>query len=43
MRVVLLGAVQAFDGDTAPVEIGGVRLRMLLARLALAAGRPALD
>ncbi|MFI6907886.1 BTAD domain-containing putative transcriptional regulator [Nonomuraea sp. NPDC050394] len=40
MRVVLLGAVQAFDGDTAPVEIGGVRLRMLLARLALATGRP---
>ncbi|MFI6503855.1 BTAD domain-containing putative transcriptional regulator [Nonomuraea typhae] len=40
MRIVLLGAVQAFADDATPVEIGGVRLRMLLARLALEAGRP---
>ncbi|MEH1166248.1 BTAD domain-containing putative transcriptional regulator [Micromonospora sp. CPCC 205539] len=40
MRIVLLGAVQAFHDDGVPVEIGGVRLRMLLARLAVEAGRP---
>ncbi|MDG4858427.1 AfsR/SARP family transcriptional regulator, partial [Streptomyces sp. T-3] len=39
LRVDLLGSVQAHDGDT-PVDIGGVRLRMLLARLALEPGRP---
>ncbi|MFE3448503.1 BTAD domain-containing putative transcriptional regulator [Nonomuraea sp. NPDC059194] len=40
MRVVLLGPVQAFADDAAPIEIGGVRLRMLLARLSAEAGRP---
>ncbi|MCT9079407.1 BTAD domain-containing putative transcriptional regulator [Streptomyces fulvoviolaceus] len=35
----LLGPVQVHDGE-GPVDIGGARLRMLLARLALEAGRP---
>ncbi|MFG2144329.1 BTAD domain-containing putative transcriptional regulator [Streptomyces sp. NPDC048696] len=47
MRVVLLGSVQVYGDDTsgayddhaAAVPVGGVRLRMLLARLALDAGR----
>ncbi|MGP9019633.1 BTAD domain-containing putative transcriptional regulator [Streptomyces sp. BR1] len=39
MRIVLLGSVQAYGDDAAPIPIGGVRLRMLLARLALDAGR----
>ncbi|MET7620428.1 BTAD domain-containing putative transcriptional regulator [Streptomyces sp. NPDC005408] len=39
LRVDLLGSVQAHDGE-GPVDIGGARLRMLLARLALEAGRP---
>ncbi|GAA2229857.1 BTAD domain-containing putative transcriptional regulator [Streptomyces nogalater] len=38
MRIALLGPVQAFDGDGRPVGIGGPRPRMLLGRLALAAG-----
>ncbi|MFF4269113.1 BTAD domain-containing putative transcriptional regulator [Streptomyces sp. NPDC001536] len=38
-RVELLGAVRVCGGD-GPVDIGGARLRMLLARLALEAGRP---
>ncbi|WP_089921086.1 BTAD domain-containing putative transcriptional regulator [Lentzea albida] len=40
MRVALLGptAVEADDGT--PVDIGGARVRMLLARLALDPGRP---
>ncbi|GAB3719398.1 BTAD domain-containing putative transcriptional regulator [Amycolatopsis oliviviridis] len=39
MRVTLLGPVGAEAGDGTPVDIGGVRLRMLLARLALEPGR----
>ncbi len=39
LKVDLLGPVQA-GSDSGPVEIGGVRLRMLLARLALEGGRP---
>ncbi|WP_439679638.1 BTAD domain-containing putative transcriptional regulator [Embleya sp. MST-111070] len=38
MRVALLGTVRAQGDDGTPIEIGGVRLRMLLARLALDAG-----
>ncbi|MGW0738490.1 BTAD domain-containing putative transcriptional regulator [Streptomyces sp. NPDC002817] len=38
-RVDLLGSVRAYGGG-GPVDIGGARLRMLLARLALEAGRP---
>ncbi|MFI6503850.1 BTAD domain-containing putative transcriptional regulator [Nonomuraea typhae] len=34
----MLGSVQAYTEDGAPIDIGGVRLRMLLARLALAPG-----
>lgn len=41
VRVALLGSVQAFAAEgAAPVGIGGTRLRMLLARLAVEAGRP---
>ncbi|QGZ47739.1 hypothetical protein GPZ77_04475 [Streptomyces sp. QHH-9511] len=40
MRTVLLGPVGARADDGTPTDIGGVRLRMLLARLALEAGRP---
>ncbi|MDF9816192.1 BTAD domain-containing putative transcriptional regulator [Streptomyces sp. SPB162] len=39
VRVVLLGPVQVYGDDGTPVEVGGVRLRMLLARLALEEGR----
>ncbi|MFC4471766.1 BTAD domain-containing putative transcriptional regulator [Streptomyces xiangluensis] len=39
VRVVLLGPVQVYADDVTPVEVGGVRLRMLLARLALEEGR----
>lgn len=38
MRIAVLGPVTAFDGDGTTVGIGGARLRMLLGRLALAAG-----
>ncbi|MET9490190.1 BTAD domain-containing putative transcriptional regulator [Nocardia sp. NPDC006630] len=38
MRVEVLGPVQASTDTGAPIEIGGVRVRMLLARLALEAG-----
>ncbi|WP_327141378.1 BTAD domain-containing putative transcriptional regulator [Nocardia sp. NBC_01327] len=38
MRVDVLGPVQASTDTGAPIEIGGVRVRMLLARLALEAG-----
>ncbi|MCX5333837.1 MULTISPECIES: BTAD domain-containing putative transcriptional regulator [unclassified Streptomyces] len=38
-RVDLLGSVRVHGGDGS-VDIGGARLRMLLARLALEAGRP---
>ncbi|MER5727540.1 BTAD domain-containing putative transcriptional regulator [Streptomyces sp. NPDC002138] len=40
VRVELLGPVQVYADDGTPVEVGGVRLRMLLARLALEGGRP---
>lgn len=39
VRVVLLGPIQVSADDGTPVEVGGVRLRMLLARLALEEGR----
>lgn len=39
VRVELLGPVQVYAEDGTPVEVGGVRLRMLLARLALEEGR----
>ncbi|WP_330331342.1 winged helix-turn-helix domain-containing protein [Streptomyces sp. NBC_00536] len=39
VRVELLGPVQVYAEDASPVEVGGVRLRMLLARLALEEGR----
>ncbi|MFE7381554.1 BTAD domain-containing putative transcriptional regulator [Streptomyces zhihengii] len=39
VRVELLGPVGVRAEDGAPVEVGGVRLRMLLARLALEEGR----
>ncbi|MGI5126116.1 BTAD domain-containing putative transcriptional regulator [Pseudonocardia sp. CA-107938] len=40
MRIGLLGAVEATTGDGRAVPLGGLRLRGLLARLALDAGRP---
>ncbi|MFD9036145.1 BTAD domain-containing putative transcriptional regulator [Streptomyces sp. NPDC059567] len=40
MRIVLLGPVGAGTDDAMPIDVGGVRLRMLLARLALEGGRP---
>ncbi|MEV6274323.1 BTAD domain-containing putative transcriptional regulator [Nocardia sp. NPDC051832] len=40
MRIGLLGAVSVYGDDGVGVEVGGVRVRMLLARLALEAGRP---
>ncbi|MEQ0565728.1 BTAD domain-containing putative transcriptional regulator [Amycolatopsis sp. NEAU-NG30] len=39
MRIALLGPLRAAQDDGTPVDIGGARLRMLLARLALDAGR----
>ncbi len=39
MRVNVLGTVQVCSADGAVVEVGGVRLRMLVARLALEPGR----
>ncbi|MCX5372544.1 winged helix-turn-helix domain-containing protein [Streptomyces sp. NBC_00015] len=39
VRVVLLGPIQVYADDVTPVGLGGVRLRMLLARLALEEGR----
>ncbi|MEV5720324.1 BTAD domain-containing putative transcriptional regulator [Amycolatopsis mediterranei] len=39
MRVALLGPLRAAEDDGTPIDIGGARLRMLLARLALDAGR----
>jgi predicted ATPase/DNA-binding SARP family transcriptional activator len=39
VRVALLGPIRVEDHDGTPIDIGGVRLRMLLARLALDAGR----
>jgi predicted ATPase/DNA-binding SARP family transcriptional activator len=40
MRVVLLGPVELLDDADRPFPVGGPRLRALLARLALNAGRP---
>ncbi|MFD9892171.1 BTAD domain-containing putative transcriptional regulator [Amycolatopsis sp. NPDC059027] len=40
MRVALLGPLRAVQDDGTPIEIGGARLRTLLARLALDPGRP---
>ncbi|SED76587.1 Predicted ATPase [Amycolatopsis tolypomycina] len=39
MRVALLGPLRVAEDDGTPIDIGGARLRMLLARLALDAGR----
>ncbi|WP_134661983.1 MULTISPECIES: BTAD domain-containing putative transcriptional regulator [unclassified Amycolatopsis] len=39
MRVALLGPLRAEGEDGTPIDIGGARLRMLLSRLALDAGR----
>ena len=39
MRVALLGPVRAQADDGTPIDLGGARLRMLLARLALDPGR----
>ncbi|MCK2243592.1 MULTISPECIES: BTAD domain-containing putative transcriptional regulator [unclassified Crossiella] len=39
MEITLLGPVRAFAADGAPVALGGTRPRMLLGRLALAAGK----
>ncbi|MEU7003832.1 BTAD domain-containing putative transcriptional regulator [Nonomuraea sp. NPDC046570] len=39
MRIQLLGPVMVHDDDGRPVDVGGARLRMLLARLALDPGR----
>ncbi|MEV6152579.1 BTAD domain-containing putative transcriptional regulator [Nonomuraea sp. NPDC052129] len=38
MRVEVLGPVRAYAGDGVPIEVGGVMVRALLARLALAGG-----
>ncbi|MGK5640918.1 AfsR/SARP family transcriptional regulator, partial [Streptomyces sp. URMC 126] len=40
VRIALLGPVEVCADDGSPIELGGARLRMVLARLALAAGRP---
>ncbi|MBT2228998.1 hypothetical protein [Nonomuraea sp. NEAU-A123] len=40
MRIALLGELELRDDDDGLVEIAGVRLRRLLARLVLAGGRP---
>lgn len=39
MRLALLGPLHAAGEDGTPIDIGGARLRMLLARLALEVGR----
>lgn len=39
MRIAILGPLQATTADGRPVDVGGGRLRALLARLALDAGR----
>ncbi|WP_327581454.1 AfsR/SARP family transcriptional regulator [Nonomuraea sp. NBC_00507] len=38
MRIELLGPVRAYANDGAPIDVGGVMVRALLARLALAEG-----
>ncbi|ETK37486.1 BTAD domain-containing putative transcriptional regulator [Microbispora sp. ATCC PTA-5024] len=40
MRIALLGPVEARDDAGLPIEVAGLRLRTLLARLALTPGRP---
>ncbi|MBA2890253.1 BTAD domain-containing putative transcriptional regulator [Nonomuraea soli] len=40
MRIAVLGPVEAQADDTTPVDVSAGRLRTLLARLALAGGRP---
>ncbi|PZG20939.1 BTAD domain-containing putative transcriptional regulator [Nonomuraea aridisoli] len=40
MQISLLGPVEVASDDASPIDIPGARLRMLLARLALEAGRP---
>lgn len=40
MKICLLGPLDVTADDAAPLALGGVRLRMLLARLALEGGRP---
>ncbi|MEV0526711.1 BTAD domain-containing putative transcriptional regulator [Streptomyces sp. NPDC050439] len=40
MKICLLGPLEVTAGDAEPLALGGVRLRMLLARLALEGGRP---
>ncbi|MEV4246351.1 BTAD domain-containing putative transcriptional regulator [Streptosporangium canum] len=39
MRVAVLGPIQVSADDGTPIDVGGARLRGLLARLALSAGR----
>ncbi|MGN9843515.1 BTAD domain-containing putative transcriptional regulator [Nonomuraea sp. H19] len=39
MRVAVLGPVQVYADDGTPIDLGGPRLRRLLARLALSAGQ----
>lgn len=38
VRIEVLGPVRAFTGDGVPIDVGGVMVRALLARLALAEG-----
>jgi predicted ATPase/DNA-binding SARP family transcriptional activator len=38
MRIEMLGPVRAYADDGAPIDVGGARVRALLARLALATG-----
>lgn len=38
MRIEVLGPVRAYADDGAPIDVGGIRVRALLARLALAGG-----
>ncbi|MGP4018261.1 AfsR/SARP family transcriptional regulator [Saccharopolyspora sp. 5N708] len=38
MRIEVLGPVRAYADNGAPIDIGGTRVRALLARLALAGG-----
>src|SRR5687768_10492934 len=39
MRVAVLGPVQVYADDGTPIDLGGPRLRRLLARLALSTGQ----
>ncbi|MFI6498062.1 BTAD domain-containing putative transcriptional regulator [Nonomuraea typhae] len=43
MRVEVLGPIRARAGDGAPIDVGGVMVRALLARLALAGGEMVAD